>query len=150
MRFHKRLRHCSLQALPWFPPHYDISVRYVATPCIYIYTVIYQSKCIYIPSDICISKLCGTDIYHDMSPAPPCCMPHHHLRCVKEKCDLLKNLYPVREVRLEVIPCCKICPKTGPPKNTALFPGPVRKKTEKNICSRVWKTFISIIVYKFY
>ena len=54
MRFHKRLRHCSLQALAWFP-HYDISVRYVATPCIYIYTGIYQAD-VYIPSDMNCSQ----------------------------------------------------------------------------------------------
>ena len=59
MRFHKRLRHCALQALAWFFPHYDISVRYVATTLlnIHIYSYISVEKCIYIPSDICISKL---------------------------------------------------------------------------------------------
>ena len=87
MRFHKRLRHCSLQALAWFP-HYDISVRYVATPCIYIHIHRYISgRCIYpvryeLQSGLIYTTICQSD----MSPDPnPCCKPPHPLRCVKRQ-----------------------------------------------------------------
>lgn len=138
MRFHKRLRHRPLlQALAWFPP----SLRYISQICrhtlhIYIYTVIYQSKCIYIPSDICTSKLQDWYIARYVSQicrqTPPQLYAHHHLRCVKREMWSTKNLYPVREVRLEVTPCCKICPKTDPsskiPPNSLISGGSVWKQ----------------------
>ena len=60
MRFHKRLRHCALQALAWFFPHYDISVRYVATTLlnIHIYSFIYQLKNVYISHQIYVYPNC--------------------------------------------------------------------------------------------
>ena len=90
MRFHKRLRHCPLQALAWFPPATIYQSDMSPHPA-YTYIQLYISQNVYISHQIYVYLHCGTDIYHDMSvryvarPCP-CCMPHHHhLRCVKRE-----------------------------------------------------------------